>query len=408
MIEARGPIVPRAAGARWMRRQLRSAYEGAWTAWHAPKVAAWRKDLERICTQSGDARARLLFAPTVPWQTLLAQRTQHMARAYARAGCLVFYAVPYHSRDCAPGFHEIEPRLHLAKLPPHVFAGRNDLTAIALTYNGDWARRAHPRRLVYEMVDDLGVFPQPRAFLEREHRRLLAQADLVVGSAAPLVDQLHLARPDAILVPNGVDADFVRRFARREAAPNDLGDWVSAQRPIIGYHGALASWFDYALVREVARLRPEYGFLLIGPDYDGSLAAARRDLPGNVRWLGGRSREDLMRYMAWYDAAMLPFVVNPLTDAISPVKLFEYLAGGKPVVSTPLAEVSRYPVVITAKGAEAFALALDHALALRSDQAHQDQLRKTADENTWQARAIAVLTALERLSPQTPGARGAA
>ncbi len=110
-----------------------------------------------------------------------------------------------------------------------------------------------------------------------------------------------------------------------------------------------------------------------------------------------------MCYMAWYDAAMLPFVVSSLTDAISPVKLFEYLAAGKPVVATPLAEVSRYPVVLIAQGAEAFALALDHALALRDDDVHRDQTKKTADENTWNARAAAMLVALDALSERRAG-----
>jgi hypothetical protein len=381
-----------------MRRLLRSSYDAAWSAWHAASVSGWRKDLERICAGSADVRATLLFAPSVAWQTLLAQRPQHMARAFARAACLVFYAVPYHARNCAPGFHEIGPRLYLAKVPPSVFAGRGDVTAIALAYNGDWARRARPARLVYEMIDDLRVFPQPLAQLARAHRALLAQADLVVASAAPLLDQTRAARPDTILVSNGVDVDYVRQHARRGIVPEGFADLVDAKRPIIGYHGALAAWVDYPLLAEVARMRPDYAFVLIGPDYDGSFGKSRLHRLNNVRWLGARSREDLMRYLAWYDAAMLPFVVGPVTDAVSPLKLFEYLAAGKPVVSTPLAEVSRYPVVLLADEARTFALALDHALEMREDRMYLGLMKKTADENTWEARAQDMLAAIEALA----------
>ena len=397
MAENHGPIMPRSLLTRWGRSLLRFAYEAFWTVRHAPHVRGWRKDLERICAHAGGAQTTFLFAPSVPWTTLLAQRPQQMARALAGAGCLVIYAVPFHAPDCPPGFHEIEPHLYLAKVPAGVFAGRRDLTAFVLTYNSGWVRRIRPARLIYEMIDDLRVFPQPQALLARAHRRLVERADLVVVSAAPLLEHVRGARADARLIPNGVDADFVRVQATRGVVPEEFADLVREGRPIIGYHGALAAWFDYPLLASVARLRPEYTFVLIGPDYDGSLGEAGLHRLSNVRWLGGQSRTDLMRYLAWYDAAMLPFVVSPVTDAISPLKLFEYLAAGKPVVSTSLAEVSRYPVVLLAGDAETFALALDHALSLRSDKVHASLIEKTARENTWDARAAAMLAALEAL-----------
>jgi len=398
---SRGPIVPRSAAVRLMRRGLGRAYELAWGMWHARRVPGWRRELDRICGEVPDASATLLFLPSVPWTTLLAQRPQHMARALARAGAVVFYMVLPHDVECAAGFHMIEPRLYLAKVPPSVFAGRRDLVAFVLTYNSRYLAAIRPQRVVYDIIDDLRVFPDPTAGLARAHRRLLEWADLVLASALPLAEQVRGIRPDVHLIPNAVDADYVREHARRGTPPEEIADLVREGRPIIGYHGALAAWVDYALLAQGARLRPEYAFVLIGPDYDGSLGKAGLHRTSNVRWLGARPRAEVMRFLAWYDLGMLPFVLNPITHAVSPLKLFEYLAAGKPVVSTPLAEVSRYPVVLLAQDPEAFALALDHGLALRDDAVYKEAIEQTVRDNTWNARAKEVLTALDGLTFRT-------
>ncbi len=402
---SRGPIVPRSAAVRLMRRGLGRAYELAWGMWHAGRVPGWRRELDRICREASDARASVLFLPSVPWTTLLAQRPQHMARALARAGVVVFYMVPPHDIEFAAGFRMIEPRLYLAKVPPSVFAGRQDLVAFALTYNSRYLAPIRPQRVVYDIIDDLRVFPDPAAGLARAHRRLLEQADLVLVSAFPLAESVRALRPDARLIPNAVDADYVREHARRGTPPEEFGDLVRERRPIIGYHGALAAWVDYALLAQVARLRPEYAFVLIGPDYDGSLGEAGLLRASNVRWLGARPRGEVMRYLAWYDLGMLPFVLNSITHAVSPLKLFEYLAAGKPVVSTPLAEVSRYPVVVLAQDSEAFALALDHGLALRGDAIYLEAIEQAVRDNTWDVRAREVLAAIDGLTPGAADSR---
>ena len=396
---SRGPIVPRSASVRLTRRGLGRVYELAWNMWHARHASGWRRELDRICGEAPNAGATLLFLPSVPWTTLLAQRPQHMARALARAGAIVFYMVPPHTPECAAGFHMIERRLYLAKVPPTVFAGRRDLIAFVLTYNSRYLARIRPQRVVYDIIDDLRVFPDPAAGLARAHRRLLERADLVLASAFPLAEAARAVRPDVHLIPNAVDADYVREHTRRGTPPEEFIDLVREGRPIIGYHGALARWVDYALLAQLAHLRPEYTFVLIGPDYDGSLGEANLHRTNNVRWLGARPRAEVMRYLAWYDLGMLPFVLNPITHAVSALKMFEYFAAGKPVVSTPLAEVSRYPVVLLAQDPEAFALALDHGLALRTDAVYMESIEQTVRDNTWDVRAKEVLRALDGLAP---------
>jgi glycosyltransferase involved in cell wall biosynthesis len=166
--------------------------------------------------------------------------------------------------------------------------------------------------------------------------------------------------------------------------------------PIIGYYGALARWFDYGLLKELARLRPNYQFVLIGPDYDGTLELAGVPLEANIHWLGVKPYADLPHYLQYFDVAIIPFVVNDITNATSPLKLFEYMAGEKPIVITPMQESMRYPGVAVGADALQFAQQLDVALSRRDDQAYLSLLRQTAQENTWEHRADEILHLVEK------------
>ena len=164
---------------------------------------------------------------------------------------------------------------------------------------------------------------------------------------------------------------------------------------MIGYYGALARWFDYPLVEAVATSRPDLVFILIGLDYDGSLkASGLLNLP-NVHWLGLRNYSDLPRYLHSFDVAMIPFELNTITHATSPLKLFEYLAGGKPVVVTPMQESLRYEGVLVASNPGEFSRQLDRALELRSSPDYLALIDRVARENTWEVRARHILEALQ-------------
>ncbi len=168
---------------------------------------------------------------------------------------------------------------------------------------------------------------------------------MVLATAHVLFEEAIRVRPDALLVPNGVDYEHFARVKReaRGTPPTDLAPIVDRGRPIIGYHGALARWFDYDLVAEVARRRADLSFVLIGSDFDFTLRETRLLSLPNVTWLGARPYADLPRYLAWMDAGIIPFQLNAVTHATSPIKLFEYMAAGLPVVITPMDESMRQP-----------------------------------------------------------------
>ncbi|HKG23897.1 MAG TPA: glycosyltransferase, partial [Blastocatellia bacterium] len=159
---------------------------------------------------------------------------------------------------------------------------------------------------------------------------------------------------------------------------------------------ALAEWFDYGLLDEVAGLRPDWNFLLIGPVYDLGLRERGRTMlkRQNVRWIGRRAYETLPGYLNLFDVAIIPFVINAITLATSPLKLYEFFAAGKPVVTTRMPECEAFPEVHAVAGAREFSEALEQALAEGQDSLFRDRLRRLGRENSWAAR---VETVLQRL-----------
>ncbi len=183
-----------------------------------------------------------------------------------------------------------------------------------------------------------------------------------MGSVARKLHEQALAvRPDAVYLPNGVEFE---RFADGEAPlPEDkeLRAFRESGKPIAGYYGALAEWFDYELLEKVARARPDWNFLLIGPMYDQSLRGQPVLKCDNVLWLGPRDYHSLPGYLRLFDVATIPFKINNITLATSPLKLYEYFAGGKAAITTPMPECEAYPEVTIVRTAVEFAAALDPA-----------------------------------------------
>jgi glycosyltransferase involved in cell wall biosynthesis len=143
-------------------------------------------------------------------------------------------------------------------------------------------------------------------------------------------------------------------------------------------------------------MRPNYQFVLIGPDFDGTIMTSEVMSRGNIHWLGIKPHQELPHYLQYFDVAMIPFIVNDITHATSPIKLFEYMAAEKPVVITPMKESMHYPGVLVGESAAQFAEQLDCALQKYNDRDYLNLLRKTAQENTWEHRAEEILSAIDK------------
>jgi glycosyltransferase involved in cell wall biosynthesis len=270
---------------------------------------------------------------------------------------------------------------------------------ISYTYNYNWVTYLkYAPTVVYELIDHLDIFSNfsPRT-LRSNHQKLLRRAKVVVGTADDLVRELKVDRGDAILCPNGVD---LQHFAPPEIplVPEDIQAIVSQGKPIIGYYGALAEWFDFELLLHAARALPNYNFVLLGPDYDGlTIPKSGIDQVPNIHWLGQKRYSELPAYLAAFTVATIPFRVTEALQAVSPIKLFEYMAGGRPIVTTDLVECRKYPVVLIARNQTEWVARLREAVDLQSDPAYLASVRKTAEQNTWIARATTVMDALAAL-----------
>jgi UDP-galactopyranose mutase len=215
--------------------------------------------------------------------------------------------------------------------------------------------------VVYDCMDELSAFRfAPPALVERE-RQLLARSDVVFTGGRSLYDKKRDRHGDVHLYPSGVD---IAHFGRARHGVAAAAATQAAARPRVGYYGVIDERLDYDLIASAAQLRPAYQWMLIGPL--AKVSASELPQAANLHYLGPRPYEELPDHLAGWDVAMMPFALNEATAHISPTKTPEYLAGGRPVVSTPIADVVRtygdLPVVRIAADAQAFVEAVDSFL----------------------------------------------
>ena len=371
---------------------------------HAPSDPA-RAWLSSLLPRIAASKGAVVFLPSIGWGIHLFQRPHHLARVLARRGYLVVFDCS-NADDRVDGFREVEPNLFLFNGEAAILHEIPAPIVWAFPYNVHLARAyTQGARTVYDWIDDLDVFPYDRQLLEDNHARALREATLVVSVARRLNEQALAVRPDALYVPNGVEFE---QFSAAAPAPKDqtLSRFLAGGGPVAGYYGALASWFDYELLDEAARLRPDWRFVLIGPKLDTSLEGKPMLSRGNVVWLGPRDYISLPGYLSLFDVATIPFRINAITLSTSPLKLFEYFAAGKPVVTTPMPECEAFPEVAVARDAREFTASLDRMREQGRDPAFRQRLRDLARENSWDRRVDAVLAGLSRHAGSRPIGNG--
>lgn len=245
-------------------------------------------------------------------------------------------------------------------------------------------------RVIYEYVDDINPELISRKRIDEimdRHRCLLGDSRvLTVTTADKLYQNVRDAEPrsEQILISNGAEC---RKFSP-EAVTDDteyLG-WLRDDRIKVGYYGALASWIDYRLLEKLAD-EEQMQIILIGVEHDDSLRKSGLLERKNVRYFGKKSYDILAGYVHYFDVCMIPFVLNEITESTSPVKLFEYMAMEKPVVSTALPECMKYEPVVIAHSHEEFVRAVYACWRERGDLKRKEQLSRCAWENDWSAKA---------------------
>jgi glycosyltransferase involved in cell wall biosynthesis len=255
------------------------------------------------------------------------------------------------------------------------------------------ARETH---LVYECRDDHSHRPADgvrTTQLERRELRMLQRANVVLATSKSLHAKLSRLHANTHFMSNGVDFDLFSQAARNAATvPPDL---VRIPRPRIGYVGGIWRPLDFGLLEYLASSQPWWSFVLIGP----SRAVPRRVTSrANVHFLGVKPYEEVPSYLQGIDVAILPRTCNAHTDAMNPLKLWEYMAAGRPVVSTPLEQARMLEdVVYIADDYEGFRACIHRALT-RDDAQRTARGVRLAGSHSWIRTTRVAVRALSRVA----------
>jgi glycosyltransferase involved in cell wall biosynthesis len=356
--------------------------------------SAIKARLQEILETNPDRQGIILYPATHDWGFMF-QRPHQMARAFAQAGYLFFYCTDNQLTDGIQGFYPVERLLYVCNVPMQFFRGLPD----SVLYIGSaWHRGLlalfEDLPVIYDHYDDIEV----SAAFPEDHQALLTAAKLVLVSSQALWDNVKVQRPDAVLVLNAVDYDFIQKYkpVPHEKTPEDLVEILAQGKPLVGYSGVLSEWFDYDLLKYSALSRPGFEFVLIGVNYDQSLDRSGVLALNNVHWLGMKPYSQLFQYTWRFDIGIIPFKINKMTLAMSPLKQFEYMACRLPIVSTALPECKRYPEILVAETQEQFVELLDTGLRMKMDEQYLEVLEHTARENTWESRVKQIIARLNK------------
>lgn len=362
-------------------------------------------------------RYDLFCLPIIDWEFRF-QRPQQLLSRFAALGHRVFYLrTGFHGRGPEAEVAEILPGIYGVRLPGPMrldiykrrpdrstverWVGAIERLRIRENIRGDvclvhlpfWAPLAleGKRRLgwhvVYDCMDEHAGFATTGSGMLELEEELLRRSDLVVTTAAALTAKAKAKTERVLVLPNGADYDHFHG-ARPSACVAGL------PRPVVGYFGAIAEWFDSELVARAARERPGWSFVLVGRTAGAALGPLRG--LRNVHLLGELPYAELPGLLAGFDVACIPFRIDELTRATNPVKFFEYLSAGKPVVATALPELAahqKYYHEIRPEGG--LAAAVEEALERDGPEAREARLG-FARVNTWEARREMLAAAVAR------------
>jgi UDP-galactopyranose mutase len=271
-------------------------------------------------------------------------------------------------------------------------------TPMALSFTDHF----NPVASVYDCMDELSAFKGAHSDLPALEKQLFQQVDLVFTGGQSLYEVKRGQHPAVYAFPSSIDATH---FGKARTLVNDPEDQLNIPHPRLGFFGVIDERFDVELLDTVAAKRPDWHFVIIGP----VVKIHPESLPkhANIHYLGGKKYSELPDYLAGWDVALLLFARNESTRFISPTKTPEYLAAGKPVISTSIRDVVRpygeMKLVEIADTADEFIAAGEKLLA-RSD--HSDWLQRVdayleniSWDKTWAQMSDLIDEVIERKRP---------
>jgi glycosyltransferase involved in cell wall biosynthesis len=199
-----------------------------------------------------------------------------------------------------------------------------------------FTQHLEPLAVIYDCMDELSAFKNPPKGLREREQELLERADLVFTGGFSLYEAKRHLHPSIYPFPSSIEA---AHFRQSRQALNEPDDQADIPHPRLGFYGVVDERFDIELLDGLAKARPDWHFVIVGPVVKIDLASLPRS--ENIHYLGGKSYQELPAYLSGWDIAMLLFARNESTRFISPTKTPEYLAAGVPTISTSIKDVIR-------------------------------------------------------------------
>ena len=247
-----------------------------------------------------------------------------------------------------------------------------------------FSRHLEAAAIVYDCMDELANFKFAPPEIKELERELMDRADAVFTGGYSLYEAKQNLHRNIHPFPSSVDR---AHFAQAREAKTDPTDMAAIAHPRLGFYGVIDERMDLELLDQVAAMRPDWQLVIVGP----VVKISEADLPKrpNIHYLGGKSYAELPAYLGSWDVAMMPFAINESTRFISPTKTPEYLAGGRPVISTPIKDVIRHygdlQAVRIAADASSFVRETEIALAMAANPTGgwKAEINDTLAELSW-------------------------
>ena len=372
-----------------------------------------------LTTELGAAPQPLICFSHLRWD-FVTQRPQHLMRRFAATRPVFFWEehipcdhpLPYLEYHPFPedGVIALRPRLPRDWSREQIESGCRHLLDMLVATSGAsepllwfytpmmlaFAEHLPASAVVYDCMDELSAFRFADPMLCERERALMRRADVVFTGGFSLYEAKREQHDNVHPFPSAVD---VAHFGSARGAAGTPADQQAIPAPRLGFYGVIDERINLALIDAVAAARPDWSLVMIGPVAKIDPA----DLPrrANIHWLGARDYGQLPAYLAGWDAALMPFAINEATRFISPTKTPEYLAGGCPVVSTPITDVVRHygdmAAVAIAVDAAGFVAACDRAVALPRDGAWRDEADRLIEGQSWDRTFAAMQTEIVKV-----------
>jgi UDP-galactopyranose mutase len=333
------------------------------------------------------------------------QRPQHLLSRCARERRVIFFEEPHygdglrldvrrseegvlvavpHLPESVRGRRDREEAL-LQALLARLFAEQHVRDHVLWYYTPmpiAWTRHLRPLGVIYDCMDELSAFKFAPPELVAREGELFSRADLVFTGGQSLYEAKRGKHPHVYAFPSGIDREH---FGLARQVTEEPADQAGIPHPRVGFFGVVDERFDLELLDSLSRERPDWHFVIIGPIVKIDPEVLPRG--ANVHYLGGKSYKELPSYLAGWDVATLLFALNEHTRFISPTKTPEYLAAGKPVVSTSIRDVVRpygeLGMVRIADDAPSFVAAAEELMRAGADPDWLSRVDTLLAQNTW-------------------------